>query len=152
MGTALNNFDLIGCVFLGTAWGAAFPNIRAVWSEVSTLGSGLAHSPLGGSGLVWANPALLLPTVPCCRRRCFRAASIARRRFCLARVASLWLPPCRYVWLLPAAACIFSRRSRSFISFVWVSPSLLACSVFPPLVRWYLLLLFWSVLTPLIGP
>ena len=44
MGTALNKFDLIGCVFYwagtapgGTAWGTAFPNIRTVWSEVSTL-------------------------------------------------------------------------------------------------------------------
>ena len=43
MGAALNKFDLIGCVFYwvgtapgGTAWGAAFPNIRTVWSEVST--------------------------------------------------------------------------------------------------------------------
>ena len=43
MGTALNKFDLIGCVFYwagtapgGTAWGTAFPNIRTVWSEVST--------------------------------------------------------------------------------------------------------------------
>ena len=42
MGTALNKFDLIGCVFYwagtapgGTAWGTAFPNIRTVWSEVS---------------------------------------------------------------------------------------------------------------------
>ena len=44
MGTALNKFDLIGCVFYwagtapgGTAWGTAFPNIRTVWSEVSSL-------------------------------------------------------------------------------------------------------------------
>ena len=43
MGAALNKFDLIGCVFYwagtapgGTAWGTAFPNIRTVWSEVST--------------------------------------------------------------------------------------------------------------------
>ena len=41
MGTALNKFDLIGCVFYwagtapgGTVWGTAFPNIRTVWSEV----------------------------------------------------------------------------------------------------------------------
>ena len=46
MGAALNKFDLIGCVFYwagtapgGTAWGTAFPNIRTVWSEVSTDGS-----------------------------------------------------------------------------------------------------------------
>ena len=48
MGTALNKFDLIGCVFYwagtapgGTAWGTAFPNIRTVWSEVSRQGEGI---------------------------------------------------------------------------------------------------------------
>ena len=57
MGTALNKFDLIGCVFYwagtvpgGTAWGTAFPNIRTVWSEVSNGVGRRSTKRVGGRG------------------------------------------------------------------------------------------------------
>ena len=79
MGTALNKFDLIGCVFYwagtapgGTAWGTAFPNIRTVWSEVSRrlCDPTCMYTPLVGANLLLLCIEMGASDVHTTRRQC----------------------------------------------------------------------------------